>query len=142
QEPQQPAGPNNFVIGARDQLTVITHLAKGQTLEALQVTSRSPLMWLVTLIAGALLIGLLLATTLARLSGAAMSSVSSLFGGSSVYFGMTAGAWFTLVFASIIVLALIMLLRAVALHLTFQLGGKPQPFRTSMSLLAVAYSLF
>ncbi|HJF15892.1 MAG TPA: hypothetical protein K8V32_14070 [Enteractinococcus helveticum] len=140
--PQQPTGPNGFMTGLRDQLSVITHLAKGQTLHALQAASRSPQMWLVTLIAGTLLIGLLLATTLARLSGAAMSSVSSFFGGSTIYFGMTAGAWFTLVFASIIVAALIMLLRAVALHLTFQLAGKPQPFRTSMSLLAAAYSLF
>ncbi|OAV61558.1 hypothetical protein [Enteractinococcus helveticum] len=140
--PQQPAGPNNFAIGLRDQLTVITHLAKGQTIQAFQVTSRSPLLWLVTLIAGMVLLSILLTTATARLSGAAMSSISSFFGGSSVYFGMTAGAWFSLVFASIMVGALVMLLRAIALHLTFQLAGKPQPFRTSMSLLATSYSLF
>lgn len=141
----QPTGaqpPGGFALAVRDQLSVITHLTKGQTLQAFQVSSRSPMMWAVTLIAGMVLLGILLTTTLARLSGAAMSSISSFFGGSSVYFGMTAGAWFTLVFTSIIVGALIMLLRAVTLHLTFQLAGKPQPFRTSMSLLATAYSLF
>ncbi len=139
--PQPPAGQNNFVRALGDQLGVITRLAKGQTLEAFHVAQRSPLLWLVTLIAGALLTGLLLATALARFSGAAISSVASAFGGGSVYFGMTAGAWFTIVFASIIVVAIVMALRAVALHLTFQLSGKPQSFRESLAVLATAYSL-
>ncbi|HEY4577616.1 MAG TPA: hypothetical protein VIG67_07175 [Yaniella sp.] len=139
--PQQKAGPNNFVLGLNDQVGIISRLSKNQTLEAFQVARRSPLLWVVTLSIGALLIGLLLATTLARMSGAAMSSFTLAFGGGSVYFGMTAGAWFTIVFASIVVVAIVMALRAVALHLTFQLGGKPQAFRESMSVLATAYSL-
>lgn len=140
QAPQQSPGANNFVVGLTDLLGSIARLAKNQTIEAFQVARRSPLLWLVTFIIGALLVALLLPTMLGRLSGAAMSSFASVFGGGAVYFGMTAGAWFTTFLVTIGVLAAVMVLRAVALHVTFQVGGKPQAFRASLNLLAVAYS--
>ncbi len=140
-EPQQPGGPNKILTGLSDQVGIITRLAKNQTLEAFQIASRSPLLWVVTLVIGALLTGALLATTLGRASGVAVSSIASAFGGGTVYFGMTAGAWFSVLFTTIIVLAIVVALRAVALHLTFQTGGKPQSFRESLSVVATAYSL-
>lgn len=77
--PQQTPGPNNLMVGLNDQLGILASLAKNQTLQAFQIARRSPLLWVVTLVIGTLLTGLLLATTLARISGAAMSSFALAF---------------------------------------------------------------
>lgn len=137
----QQQSPNTFVTALSDQVAVIVRLAKGQTLDALRVAAQSQLLWVVTVVAGAILTGLLFSTTLARISGAAMSTVSSFLGGSSVYFGMTAGAWFTTLLMSVILVGIVMGLRVVALHLTYRMAGSPQPFCSSMSLTAAAYSI-
>lgn len=139
--PHQPAEPNHFLMAVNDQVAVLGHLAKSRTVEAFQRASQSPLLWLVTLVAGAVLTGLMVATMGGRVSGAAMSSIASMFGGGSVYMGVTFGAWFTLFIASIILIGLVMGLRVVALHLTFQMAGKPQSFRAAASVTATAYTL-
>lgn len=140
-QPVSPQGPNSFVTALHDQVAVLVRLAKGQTLEALRVASQSRMLWVVTIVAGALITALVLSISLGRLSGVAMSTVSSIFGGSSVYFGMTGGAWFTIFLMTVILVGIVMGLRVVALHLTYRMAGSPQPFRSSMSLTAVAYSI-
>lgn len=137
----QPGGNQTFMTAVHDQLTVLARLASGKTVEALEVATRSRLLWLVTLLGGAILAGLLVSTTIARVSGAVMSSLSSFFGGSPVYFGISFGAWIGTIAAAVVLVALALGMRVVALHLTFQIAGKPQPFATSMSLTAAAYSI-
>lgn len=139
--PQQPAGPNTFITAVNDQVSVLGHLAKSRTVEAFHRAAQAPQLWVVTLVTGAILTGLLVATMAGRVSGAAVSSLATMFGGGSFYFGVTFGAWFTLFITSVVLVGLVMGLRVVALHLTFQMAGKPQPFRAAMSVTATAYSL-
>lgn len=140
-QPVPAQGPNTFVAALSDQVAVLTRLTKGQTLEALRIASQSRMLWVVALVAGALITALVLSISLGRLSGVAMSTVSTIFGGSSVYFGMTVGAWFTVFLMTVILVGIVMGLRVVALHLTYRMAGSPQSFRSSMSLTAAAYSI-
>lgn len=130
-----------LVAALKDQLGVLTRLGKNNVVDAFGFASRSPWLWVVTAVIGAVLTGLLFATTIARVSGSAMSSVSMLFSGSTVYSGIGFGSWLGMLVMGVVLVGIIMGLRVVALHLTYRLAGKPQPFTASLSLTATAYSI-
>lgn len=62
----RPGGNQNFMPAVHDQLAMLARLTKGKTIEALEVAARSRLLWLATLLVGAILAGLLVSTTIAR----------------------------------------------------------------------------
>lgn len=141
-----PAGPPPqgaaIMLGIQELLTVLKLLWRSQIVEALQLAVRSKAFWMVTLLGGAVVAGVTFSIAMGRIAGTLMSTVSSMLGGGSVYFGLSFGIWFGTLAITIIMVLITLGLRAVALHATFRIAGKPQPMSTSLATVTTAYSMY